>query len=158
MYTQIYTMPYVRHNSKENHEPWWWAYIAPGGWPVICSAWSASATVTFPLRVFPWNPCLFCVPHSFPRMAVCHVTPTQNWVIMWQSILTQVIRLSLAYPTTASYDSSVNEAITCLPTFCVPNGELQQSLSVSPDQSASPVWDCKRDVILHLRGSHIVCY
>lgn len=81
-----------------------------------------------------------------------------NWVIMWQSILTQVIRLSLAYPTTTSYDSSVNEAITCLPTFCVPNGELQQSLSVSSDQSASSVWDCKRDVILHLRGSHIVCY
>jgi len=87
-----------------------------------------------------------------------HVTPTQNWAIMWQLILTQVIRLSLAYPTTTSYDSSVNEAINCLPTFCVPNGELQQSLSVSPDQSASSVWDCKRDAILHLRGSQIVCY
>jgi len=44
-------------------------------WGMTCHLQcSVSATITFPLRVFPWNPCLFCVLHSFPRMAVCHVT------------------------------------------------------------------------------------
>ena len=72
MYTQIYTMPYVRHNSKENHEPWWWAYIAPGGWPVICSAWSVQQSPSH------WE--------CFPGTLVCFVfrTVSHAWLyVMW---------------------------------------------------------------------------